>query len=133
MILVDTSVLIGYLKGIENEPFKKFDEIIESGIPFGINSLIYQEVLQGSRDKKEFNELKEYLSSLHFYELKYGNESYERSAYLYFQCRKAGLTIRSSIDLIIAETAIENDLFLLADDSDFLAISKIAKELKLYK
>jgi predicted nucleic acid-binding protein len=133
MILVDTSVLIGYLKGIENESFKKFDEIIESGIPFGISSLIYQEVLQGSRDKKEFDELREYLSSLHFYELKYGNESYERSAYLYFQCRKAGLTIRSTIDLIIAETAIENDLFLLADDSDFKAISKIVKKLKLYK
>jgi hypothetical protein len=133
MVLVDTSVLIGYLKGIDREPYEKFDAIIENGIPFGINSLIYQEVLQGSRDKKEFEELKEYLSSLHFYELKYGNESYERSAYLYFQCRKAGLTIRSTIDLIIAETAIENDLFLLEDDNDYKSISKIVKDLKIYE
>jgi hypothetical protein len=133
MVLVDTSVLIGYLKGIDRESFKKFDEIIENGIPYGINAFIYQEVLQGSRDKKEFDELKEYLSSLHFYELKYGNESYARSAYLYFQCRKAGLTIRSTIDLVIAETAIENDLFLLEDDNDYKAISKVVKELKIYK
>jgi predicted nucleic acid-binding protein len=133
MVLVDTSVLIGYLKGIDREPFKKLDAIIENGIPFGINSLIYQEVLQGARNKKEFDELKEYLSSVHFYELKYGNESYERSAYLYFQCRKAGLTIRSTIDLVIAETAIENELFLLEDDNDYKAISRVVNDLKLYK
>ncbi len=133
MVLVDTSVIIGYLKGIDKEPVNKFDAIIENGIPYGINSLIYQEVLQGSKDKNEFEELKEYLSSLHFYALKFGNESYERSAYLYFQCRKSGLTIRSTIDLIIAETAIENDLFLLEDDSDFQAIAKVVKELKIYK
>ena len=52
---------------------------------------------------------------------------------MYFQCRKAGLTIRSTIDLIIAETAIENDLFILEDDSDFKAISKVVKDLKIYK
>jgi predicted nucleic acid-binding protein len=133
MVLVDTSVLIGYLKGLDKEPIKKLDEIIESKIPFGINSFIYQEILQGSRDKKEFEELKEYLGSLRFYELKYGKESYEKVAYIYFQCRKSGLTIRSTIDLLIAETAIENELFLLEDDNDYKAISKVLKDLKLYK
>jgi predicted nucleic acid-binding protein len=133
MVLVDTSILIGYLKGLDKEPVKKLDEIIESKIPFGINSFIYQEILQGSRDKKEFEELKEYLGSLRFYELKYGNESYEKAAYMYFLCRKSGLTIRSTIDLLIAETAIENELFLLEDDNDYKAISKIFKDLRLYK
>ena len=132
MVLVDTSVLIGYLKGQDKEPFRKLDEIIETKIPFGINSFIYQEILQGSRDKKEFDELKEYLGSLHFYELKYGNESYEKAAYLYFQCRKSGLTIRSTIDLLIAETAIENEILLLEDDDDYKAISKVIKDLRLY-
>jgi predicted nucleic acid-binding protein len=133
MILVDTSILIGYLKGLDKEPIKKLDEIIESKIPFGINSYIYQEILQGSRDKNEFEELKDYLGSLRFYELKYGKESYEKAAYIYFQCRKTGLTIRSTIDLLIAETAIENELFLLEDDNDYKAIAKVIKDLKLYK
>jgi Predicted nucleic acid-binding protein, contains PIN domain len=133
MILVDTSVLIGYLKGLDKDPIKKLDEIIEGKIPFGINNFIYQEILQGSRDKKEFEELKEYLGSLRFYELKYGKESYEKAGSLYFQCRKSGLTIRSTIDLLIAETAIENELFLLEDDNDYKAISKVIKDLKLYK
>jgi len=133
MVLVDTSVLIGYFKGIDNPSNIKLDEIIDNKIPFGINSLIYQEILQGSRDKKEFNELKEYLRSLRFYDLKYGNESYEKAAYMYFQCRKSGITIRSTIDLIIAETAIENGLYLLENDNDYKSISKVIKELKLYK
>jgi predicted nucleic acid-binding protein len=133
MVLVDTSVLISYLKGQDNEPCKKLDYIIENKIPFGINSFIYQEILQGSRDKKEFDELKEYLGSLRFYELKYGKESYEKAAYMYFQCRKSGLTIRSTVDLLIAETAIENEIFLLEDDNDYKSVSKVIKELKLYK
>jgi predicted nucleic acid-binding protein len=133
MVLVDTSVLIGYLKGLDKEPIKKLDEIIESKIPFGINNYIYQEILQGSRDKKEFEELKDYLGSLHFYELKYGKESFEKAAHIYFQCRKIGLTIRSTIDLLIAETAIENELFLLEDDNDYKSISQVIKDLKLYK
>jgi predicted nucleic acid-binding protein len=132
MVLVDTSVLIGYLKGIDKEPIRKLDEIIENKIPFGINNYIYQEILQGSRDKKEFDELKEYLGSLRFYELKYGKDSYKKAAHLYFQCRKTGLTIRSTIDLLIAETAIENKLFLLEDDNDYKAISKVVQELMLY-
>jgi predicted nucleic acid-binding protein len=89
--------------------------------------------LQGSRDKKEFDELKEYLESLIFYDLKYGPKSYEKAAYLYFQCRKSGITIRSTIDVLIAETAIENEVFLLEDDNDYKELSKICKNLRLYK
>lgn len=40
--------------------------------------------MTGSKDKKEFDELKEYLGSLRFYELKYEKESYEKAAYMYF-------------------------------------------------
>ena len=47
MILVDTSVLIGYFKGATDKPYKQFDDIIENNVPFGINNVIYQEVLQG--------------------------------------------------------------------------------------
>lgn len=43
------------------------------------------------------------------------------------------MTIRSTVDLLIAETAIENEIFLLEDDNDFKTISKVIKELKIYK
>jgi predicted nucleic acid-binding protein len=61
-----------------------------------------------------------------------GKESYEAAAHSYFRCRRAGLTIRSTIALIIAQVAIENDLVLLHDDEDFPAIAKVVKEQRLY-
>jgi predicted nucleic acid-binding protein len=133
MILVDTSVLIDYLKGIDNKSARALDEILENGMPYGINDFIYQEILQGSRTVKEFQKLKEYLETITFYSLNCGKESFEKAAYLNFICKRAGVTIRSTIDLLIAETAIENDLFLLHNDKDFNNMSKIIPELKIYE
>ncbi|MGI1691820.1 type II toxin-antitoxin system VapC family toxin [Thermoanaerobacter uzonensis] len=132
MILVDTSVLISFLKGIENKKVKKFEEIIQNNIPFGINNFIYQELLQGTKTENEFNLIKEYLSTQKFYDLKYDIKSYENAAKLYFKCKKKGITIRSTIDLLIAETAIENNLYLLHDDKDFSLIAQVDERLKEY-
>jgi len=132
MILIDTSVLVDYFKGIESRPAKLFDELMENGIPYGINNFVYQELLQGSRTIDEFNTLKEYLETIPFYDLQYGKESYEKAAFLHFQCRRNGITIRSTIDLLIAEIAIENNLLLLHNDEDFDNIRKVIKELRIY-
>ena len=83
MILVDTSVLISYFKGQENESTKKFEKILTNNIPFGINKFIYQELLKGVSSEKDFNKLKEYLETQKFYDLKNGLNSYEESARLY--------------------------------------------------
>lgn len=132
MILVDTSVLIGFLKGSDSEACATLGEAIDRDLPFGICPMVYQETLQGAKDQKEFDELKGYLGSLRFYNLLHGKDSYEAAAHSYFRCRKAGLTIRSTIDLVIAQTAIENDLALLHDDEDFWSIAKVVKELRLF-
>ncbi|MDA8272928.1 MAG: PIN domain nuclease [Deltaproteobacteria bacterium] len=133
MILVDTSVLINYFKGINNYKTEKLEEILKNGIIFGINNFIYQEILQGASTEKEFKLLNQYLSSQKFYELNYGTKSYENAAKIYYSCRKKGVTPRSTIDLLIVETAIENNLFLLHDDNDFTEIAFIVGKLKEYK
>jgi len=132
MILIDTSVLIDYLKGIENSETKSVDRIIERKIPFGICHYVYQEILQGARDQREFEKLKDYLGTMTFYDLQNGIESFENASLINIKCRKAGLAIRSTIDLLIAEIAIENGLYLLHRDNDFSSISKVIKELKVY-
>jgi len=68
---------------------------------------------------------------LTFYDLLNGRKSYEDAALMYMNCRKAGITVRSSIDMIIAQIAIENQLYLLHNDADYDNIAKIIKELKL--
>ncbi len=133
MILVDTSVLVDYFRGSENGFVRALDRIFETRIPYGINDFIYQELLQGARTPEEFRTLKTYLETIPFYSLRHGKESYERAAYLNLRCRVSGVTIRSTIDLLVAETAIENDLYLLHNDRDFINMSSIVPDLKLYE
>ena len=132
MILVDTSVLIGYLKETNGIPYDKMDFIIENNISYGICNYVYQELLQGTRNKKEYNLLKEFLDSLPFYDLLHGKQSFENATLMYMNCRKNGITIKSTLDMIIAQIAIDNNLYLLHNDTDFTNISKICKNLMLY-
>ena len=131
MILVDTSVLIDYLKGKENEKVSLFQKVIERDIPFGISNIIYLEILQGARTTEELSKLKEYLETLVFFELSQNKETYENIAKLNIQCRLTGVTVRGTIDLIITQIAIENNLMLLHNDNDFDQIATIARSLKI--
>jgi len=132
MVLVDTSVIINYLKNVEDEYSNAFNLILENHVPFGINNFIYQEILQGARGEKEFQILRDFFKDIHFYELK-GKESFEEASKLNIRCRQQGITVRSTIDLLIAQTAIENDVMLLANDNDYLNMKKAIPELKLFE
>lgn len=131
MVLVDTSVLINYLGDVINNKTAKFTELLDLKIPYGINFYIYQEILQGAKTEQDFELLKNYLGTQRFYYLHKGINSYEEAAKIYFDCRKNGLTISSTIDCLIAQTCIENNIYLLHDDKDFDLISKIIK-IKIY-
>ena len=131
MILADTSVLIDFLEGRETESGQRLKTVLQQGIPFGINSFIYQEVLQGAKSEKEYRLLKKYLETQRFFHPKDPVESFAKAAKIYFDCRRKGVTIRSTIDCIIAQTAIEHDLFLLHNDSDYEAMASVIP-LKIY-
>jgi predicted nucleic acid-binding protein len=125
MILVDTSVLIHFFKGVDSESSRKFKIVLQRGIPFGVNSLIFQEVLQGAGSEKEYLTLRKYLETQRFYHLRDPIDSFAKAAKIYLDCRKKGITIRSTIDCLIAQTALENDLFLLHEDKDFDLMAKV--------
>ena len=131
MILVDTSVLIDLFKGASNGPANRMREVLGHHIPFGITSVIYQEVLQGAKSDKEYNLLRDYLSSQRFFHPQDAMKTYEDAARIYFSCRKKGVTIPSTIDCLIAQIALEQDLALLHNDRDFDAMAPIIK-LRLY-
>lgn len=114
MYLVDTCVWIGYLK--ESEAVARFLDVLDLGLPFGITGVVYGEVLQGVRTPNDFEQLKEYLSTQRFYHLRDPIVGYEEAARLYYRCRRV---------------AIEHDVTLLHDDSDFVNMGCIVTELKL--
>jgi len=131
MILVDTSVLIDLFNGISNEPVNRMRDVLAHQIPFGITSVIYQEVLQGAKSEKDYALLRDYLSSQRFFHPRDPVKSYSDAAHIYFSCRKKGVTIRSTIDCLIAQTSLEQNLLLLHNDKDFDAMASIIG-LRLY-
>lgn len=130
--MVDTSLMIDYLKGTENAAALRLQYVLDNNIPFGINSFIYQEVLQGVKSEKDFERVKKYLDTQKLYALHDDRESYASAARIYYDCRKKGITVGSSIDCLVAQTAIENNLFLLHNDLDFDRMSKVVN-LKIFR
>lgn len=130
MILVETSVLIQFLRGEDNEKVALFEAFIEEGRPFGISTYTYAEVLQGARDDKEYQRLDEYLRSQMIYEPCSGKETYQEAARIVYLMRKKGFTVRGLIDVLIALTAIHNGLILLHNDKDFEFIKQAEKRLR---
>ena len=119
MILVDTSVLIDFLKGADNRKTKLLEKVMLRDIPYGIASYTFQELLQGTRSENEFIKLKVYLSTQTVYSLPQNIQTYESAASLFLSLRRQGIEPGSTIDILIALTAIKNDLLLLHNDPDF--------------
>ena len=132
MILADTSVLIDYLKGTENEKTGLFQTVLDRGFAYGISSVIYLELLQGTKTENEFQLLKEYLVSLKFYELQGGLDSWENAARMSFLCRRARITVRSTVDFVIAQIAVEHELELLHNDADFDRIASAVPDVRIF-
>jgi predicted nucleic acid-binding protein len=118
MILVDTSVWIDYLNGVES----KYTDTLDSGIVEGIvamGDLIFLEILQGIRDDREYRKTKQTLMTLDRFEM-FGRGMPEKCAENYRALRKKGFTIRKTTDIIIATYCIERRIPLLFIDRDFI-------------
>jgi len=117
MILVDTSVWIGYFNGQRTPQTDKLDALLGAE-PLGIGDLILTETLQGFRAESDFQKAKELLTSLTPFEM-LGVDNAIRSAEHYRELRKRGITVRKTVDVIIATFCIVSNHALLFADRDF--------------
>lgn len=117
MILVDSSVWIDYFKGTPTPQTEKLDGLLSSE-PITLGDLILAEVLQGFRSERDFNEAKRLLTSLLVVDL--GGQDLAIQAARNFRILRAqGLTIRKTIDTVIATRCIESNYALLYSNRDF--------------
>ena len=117
MILVDSSVWIDYFNGVPTWQTNSLDDCL-SNVLVVTGDLILPEVLQGFRSDKDFETAKNFLSDLPFRQIGGYNVAIQ-SAQNYRSLRKAGVTVRKTIDVIIATFCIIEGLTLLHDDHDF--------------
>jgi len=130
MVLVDTSVLIAWLRGHEHPKLSSFAEIADTPL-WGISILTYQELLQGTRNQKEYAQLQDYLKTQKIYYLPQELHFYDYATDLYRAIRRRGETIRSIADTLIAVTAVYYGLELLHHDKDFDTIAKYDRQLRI--
>jgi predicted nucleic acid-binding protein len=130
MIFVDTSVLIDLLRGKTTPAAEFLASLEESDVPYAIPLLCCQEVLQGARDEDEWRVPHENLSAQRLAVPADPMALQWEAARIFFDCRRRGITVRSSVDCLIAAQAIAAKATLLHDDEDFERIRKVRRGLR---
>jgi predicted nucleic acid-binding protein len=110
-------VWIDYFKGTITPPTEKLDELLGQE-PLAIGDLILTEVLQGFAVERDFNQARKMLTSLQVVELG-GQEIAIQAARNFRALRVLGVTVRKTIDTVIATRCIEDGYDLLHNDRDF--------------
>ncbi|MBN2497144.1 MAG: PIN domain-containing protein [Deltaproteobacteria bacterium] len=88
---------------------------------------VIQEVLQGFRDERAFRIASDAMLNLPVVESPLGLDVVAKAVDLFRTARRNGLTLRSSVDCLIAACAIRHDLCVLHRDRDFAAIARVSR------
>lgn len=122
MILIDSSVWIDYFNGQITIHTEELDRLLGYEL-LAIGDLILTEVLQGFTDPRSFDDARKLLTSLNVVELG-GQAIAIQAAKNYRALRKLGITVRKTIDTVIATRCIESGYELLHNDRDFDSFAK---------
>jgi len=123
VLLVDTSAWIEVFRkpaGLDLADVGGLDQVVTC-LP------VVQEVLQGFRDESAYRVARDAMLALPCVESPLPQARFEEAAALYRAARRAGFTVRSGIDCLIAACAIRHGLTVLHKDRDFAVLGKIAE------
>ncbi len=117
MLVVDSTVWVDYFNGVQNQQTEYLYQIADK-TPILIGDLILAEVLQGFRGDTDFETARRIFGK--FLQVEMVNPGLAvQSARNYRLLRRKGITVRKTIDSLIATYCIENEHDLLHNDSDF--------------
>jgi predicted nucleic acid-binding protein len=118
MIVVDTSVWIDVLTGRRTKQARRCAELIEAGDPVALTDVIFAEILQGLSSDAEAQEVEKHLRAFPVLRLE-GLDDFALAAHLYRTARTKGVTIRNTLDCLIAAPCVRTGAPLLHSDADF--------------
>ena len=118
MILVDSSVWIDQFAGRDTQETRCLERLLEIDQPIGIGDLVLAEVLQGTRDERDFRDALTRFGRFQRVQISDFVIAKE-AAHRYQILRGRGVTIRKTIDTLLATRCILDDIPLLYRDRDF--------------
>ena len=122
MILVDTSVWIEFFRRssrLDLEAVVDLDEVVTC-LP------VVQEVLQGFDNQQAYRIAREAMFAFPMVESPLSEDVFQLAIDFYRSARRAGVTVRSSVDCLIAACALRTSLAIVHNDRDFEALARIA-------
>ena len=122
-MIVDTSVWVEYLRRTESAFDLFLDAEIQAGRPIATPAAAAMELLAGCRTEPEALKLSQLLSRFEVL-VPETVADFQHAALVYRTCRRAGHTIRSIVDCLVAAAAIRTQRPLLARNRDFEAIAR---------
>lgn len=131
MIVVDTTVWIDFLEGRGTTFDRHLTELLEEDAPIALVDIVYCEILQGIRDDDVYERTRVSLRA-HPILRPRGLDTFETAANLYRKARRRGLTIRRSVDCLIAATCLESGTEIYHNDRDFDALARVS-DLAIYR
>ena len=118
MIVVDTSVWVDVLNDAPTVQAQRCIALIEAGEPIALTDIILTEILQGLRSDKEARLVERHLRAFPILRLE-SMDDFVLAAELYRTARRAGVTIRKTLDCLIAVPCVRTGAPLLHSDEDF--------------
>ena len=131
MIVVDTTVWIDFFEARDTAFDRHLTALLEEDAPLALVDIIYCEILQGIRDDEVYEQMRTSLLA-HPILRPRGLETFESAAHLYRRARRRGLTIRRTVDCLIAAMCLESDAEIYHNDRDFDAVARVS-DLKVYR
>jgi predicted nucleic acid-binding protein len=117
-VIVDTSVWIDFFRGTDTWQVDVVSRRLLADEPIALTDIIFTEILQGLADERSVRRVESRLLHHDVYGLQ-PLDDHRRAAALYRACRRHGVTIRRTLDCLIASVCIRERLPLLHADSDF--------------
>ncbi len=118
MIVVDTSVWVDYFRDTPSPQVELLEELIKSDAGVGLTDVVLTEILQGVHDDRQAGRVERRMRAFDIFRLQ-DLEDFTRAAALYRRARGRGVTIRRTLDCLIASVCVREDVPLLHADSDF--------------
>ena len=124
MIVVDSSIWIAHLRGLESPGVRRLRNLIEEDDDrILVGDVILLEVLQGARDETQAVRIETALRSFRIVQMLDVRLAVMAADY-YRRLRRQGITVRKTMDMIIGTFCIDGGHELLHDDRDFLAMAE---------
>ena len=125
MLVVDSSVWIDFFNSADHPAVDMLSSLLDHGeVRIVVPDLVLFEVLRGFRSEQGHRQARRLMETLHV-ECTASADIAVAAAHHYRSLRAQGITVRSSIDVLVATFCIENDYALLHHDRDYRAFEQL--------